>query len=85
VSEQEMGRRCPWCWIRTTRRGFPHYGRLWSLWRRGRYCSMCAPPPSSRAGRLAIAHNAISTEIRRLHADVMALAAPPSPEREVER
>lgn len=69
------GHRCPWCWIRTTGRGFPRYDRLWALWRRRWYCPMCSPPPGSRASRLIIAHNAISKEIRELHADVLRWAA----------
>ena len=60
---------CLWCFLR--RRGvFLRYGRIWALWRRGRFCARCAPPRDSRAGRLAIAHNALITEIRRLHEDV---------------
>jgi hypothetical protein len=66
---------CPWCRVR--RRGrYLSYGRAWAWWRRRFYCPRCAPPSASRAGRLAIAHNALITEIRRLHADVLGIDGP---------
>lgn len=65
-------RLCLWCrwrrhvWPLTGHRWFLPYGRTWERWRARHDCRLCSPPRQSAAGRLAIARNALYSEVLRL-------------------
>ena len=64
---------CWWCLARHSGR-FVVYGRLWSWWRRRRWCACCAPPSDSLVGQAIIRRNAFYTQLRALRDEVREMA-----------